>query len=94
MCSYVGYLAADYAWYSIEWDCDSLTNPAGIIFSRFWAAFGAFIFGFILIPIMFQLLKCMFACFGCNAPIGVDDAMSATTRIIVVQSEITVESTV
>ena len=71
-----------------------MTNPAGIIFSRLFAALGAFIFGFILIPIMFQLFKCMFACFGCNVPVGADDAMNATTRIIYIKREITIESTV
>ena len=76
-----------------------MTNPTGIIFSRFFAAFAAFITGFLLVPLTFYVFKSIFACFGCGGisaccDAGVNDVKDATTAIIFIQrEEITVEST-
>ena len=76
-----------------------MTNPTGIIFSRFFAAFGAFIFGFILVPLMFYIFKSIFACFGCGGISACCDAKvnsvkDATTTMIFIKEEVTIEATV
>ena len=82
-CSFLGHLVADWAWYAIEWDCDSLTNPSGVFFARFFAALGGFLLGFVILaPINFVfiyfLFKLMFwflgcfcgSCFACGESVG------------------------
>ena len=69
-CSFLGHLVADWAWFAIEWDCDSWTNPSGVFFARFFAALGGFLLGFVILaPINFVfiyfLFKLMFWFLGC-----------------------------